>query len=244
MPDGGSRDVRTIANRATDPNQYDLQDISWLEEGSDARTLQFWAYLQKHAPIWRARRVLDIGCGHAWLMHNMSATGAQSVLGIEPSANNRTLARARYPDLIVHGSTFEAFMADPGSWDVLVAVMSLSHVGDIDDFFRKSYEMLAEDGQILAVVPDYDYFAKPRRQYKIKTERISNDQYAVEITRPSGTIADIVRKTSFYIEAAERVGMHCREEVPMPPAPEFLRLAPQFGDVAGQAITRLLHFQK
>lgn len=234
----------TPSQRAVDPGQYDRQDLSWQREGGEARVVQYWAYLQTCVPLWDKKRVLDVGCGDGWLLSNMLRTGAQSVLGIEPSVNNRNLARARYPKLLVVAHTWETYPMDPDSFDVIVAVLSLNHVADVPAFFRKAQVLLSAGGHIIAVVPDFDYWGQPRRRYEINVQTIDERHYAAAVTRPSGVIADIVRHQSVYREAGENVGLTFIEDRPMPPAEAYLKLAPQYADAAGKAITRLMRFQK
>ncbi len=234
----------TPLKRAVDATQYDRQDISWQAEGGEARTIQYWWYLQRYTHVWDKKRVLEVGCGDGWLINNMLTTGAQSVLGIEPSANNRHLARARYPKLLVQPHTFESFVSDPDSFDVITAVLSLNHIGDLDGFFRKARTILSEGGQIITVVPDFDYWGKPRRRYEIEVQPIDDLHYAAAVKRPSGIIADIVRHSSVYRDTAAKAKVPCVEELEMPPAEAYLKLAPQYSDAAGRAITRLMRFQK
>jgi SAM-dependent methyltransferase len=229
---------------ATDPGQYDRQDFTWEPEGRDARILQYWGYLKKCARYWDKRRVLDVGCGDGWFLNNMLRSGAQTALGIEPSEHGRLLARAKFPKLLVQPHSWEDYPTDPDSFDLITAIMSLCHISDVNSFFGKAWQTLSEGGNIIAVVPDFDYWGKPRRQYEIKVEQIDSDSYAAAITRQSGTIADVVRRPSLYGTAAEKAGFSLVETMPMPPVADFLKLAPGYADVEKMPITQLLVFQK
>src|SRR3989338_1064782 len=182
------------SQRAVDPAQYDRQDISWQAEGGEARVIQYWAYLQTCAHLWDKKRVLDVGCGDGWLLSNMLRSGAQSVLGSEPSVNNRHLARARYPKLLVVPHTWETYPPDPDSFDVITSILSLNHIADLGGFFHKAFNMLSTKVHMICVVPDFDYWGQPRRRYEINVEQIDEQTYAAAVTRPSGIIADIVRR--------------------------------------------------
>lgn len=234
----------TPLNRATDPRQYDRQDLSWLREGGEARVIQYWFYLKERSRLWDGGRVLDVGCGDGWLLNNMLRSRAQTVVGIEPSAHNRELSKARYPKLVILPHSWETFPEDPNSYDLITAVLSLNHIDDIGEFFRKAHVMLSPGGHVMVVVPDFDYWRMPRRQYDIKVQEIDDDRYAAAVTRPSGVIADVVRRPQIYHAASGKAGFRLIEDADMPPAEAYLKLAPAYADAKGKAITRLLVFNK
>ncbi len=235
-----------IFERATNPEQYDLQDLDWEKEGKrdSARTSFFAEYLQKYIPTWKGKDVLDIGTGNGWLLQSALEAGANSVTGIEPSKKNLELAKQEFRSLNIIETTFENFDAANKHFDVITAVMSFSHIKDLDQTLSKVSHLLTPEGELILVVPDFDTFRTPRMNYIVEEERIDDSQYIVSITRPSGTIADIVRTNEVYIEAAKNVGLDLVEEVPMPSTKAHLERVPQYKELEGQALTQLLRFKK
>ena len=92
-------------------------------------------------------------------------------------------------------------------------------------------------------MPDYDYFQTPRHGYAIEQQSIDEESYAIAVTRPSGTLADIVRKTSVYQRAAESEGLELVEDKEMKPTENQIANAPKYASVKDKALTRLLVFK-
>jgi 2-polyprenyl-3-methyl-5-hydroxy-6-metoxy-1,4-benzoquinol methylase len=139
-------DESRLFQRATNPEQYDLEDLPWEKEGTteSPRTFFFWEYLQKYAPEWKEKDVLDIGCGNGWLLNEAVKLGAKSVLGVEPSNRNVALAKNHYPDIEIAQSAFENFDPKGKKFDVATSVMAFSHINNLDLAFDKLHEILRQ----------------------------------------------------------------------------------------------------
>jgi 2-polyprenyl-3-methyl-5-hydroxy-6-metoxy-1,4-benzoquinol methylase len=236
----------SIFDRAVNPQQYDLEDQEWRRtEGlaESARTFFFWEYLQKYVPAWKGKTVLDVGAGSGWLLDEARKAGAERIVGIEPSSQHVALAKQIHPDIPVVQTTLEAFDDNSQTYDVISAIMCLSHMRDVKLAFHKMKLLLKPNGELFLVVPDYDYFKLPRHDYKVEMDEIDDDQYVVAITRPSGTIADIVRKNQVYIAAGEKEHLQLIEQVPMLPTEAYIAKAPKFANVKNRALTQLLRFK-
>jgi 2-polyprenyl-3-methyl-5-hydroxy-6-metoxy-1,4-benzoquinol methylase len=230
--------------RATNPQQYDMEDLAWEKEGVDSPRISFfWEYLKKYTADWKDKNILDIGSGHGWLLQEVVKAGATTVLGIEPSAKNIALTKQIHPHLPVVQTTLEAFEAGSNKFDVITSVMAFSHIRDLDAAFDKIKNLLTDTGEVILILPDYAYFKLPRHEYHIEMHDIDDSQYAVAVTRPTGTIADIVRKNEVYLEAAKKAGLSLVEEIPMLPTSDFISNAPKFAAMKDQAITQLLKFK-
>jgi len=234
-----------IRELATNPSQYDNRDTGWESIGasieSPTRT-QFWNYLKRHSISWRGKDVIDIGSGIGWLTDSVLKEGARYAVGIEPSRRNCELARSLYPHVTSLNVSLEDYIPDQ-KFDVGFAVMSFVHIRDIDESFKKISGFLNSHGELIAIVPDYNYFHGPRNNYELTFEELDDEEYATLIKRPHGTLADIVRATEKYYRVAEKYGMSLLEDIPIP----ALQKTPA-GDYTTENLdviaTHLLRFQK
>lgn len=94
--------------------------------------------------------------------------------------------------------------------------MSFVHIGNLEGAFKKISGFLNPQGELIAIVPDYDYFHAPRNNYEVTFEELDDEEYATLIKRHHGTLADIVRTTKKYSRVAERFGMSLLEDIPIP----------------------------
>lgn len=235
-----------IYNRAINPEQYDLDDLGWeTESGKEStRNFFFWEYLQKYSATWNAKDILEIGAGNGWILEEAKRAGAKSVLGIEPSVKNNELAKKARPEIKMVKTTLENFENHGKQFDTILSVMSISHMNNVGEAFIKINSLMNLNGEFLIITPDFEYFRIPRHDYNIKMEDINSKEYAIAISRPSGTIADIVRKDEVYIRAAQNMGWKLAEQVPMLPTEAYIAKAPKFGKYKDRAICQLFRFIK
>ncbi len=231
--------------RAVQPNQYDFDDIHWTKEGrsESTRTQFFWEYLEPYSKSWHGKSVLDIGAGTGWLVARALECGAVRAVGIEPSSKHVTQGEQDHPHIELQHVSFENFDAANQQFDVIVAVMSFSHIADLEIALSKIRSLLTTAGEAIIIVPDYEYFQTVRHEYTIEHERIDDESYVVAVTRPSGTLADIVRKTSVYERAATSAGLQLIEDREMKPTDNQIAKAPKYAAVKDKALTRLLVFK-
>ena len=167
---------------------------------------------------------------------------ARYAVGIEPSRRNCELARSLYPHVTSLNVSLEDYIPDQ-KFDVGFAVMSFVHIGDLDEALKKISGFLNSQGELIAIVSDYDYFHAQRNNYEVTFEELDDEEYATLIKRPHGTLADIVRATEKYSRVAEKYGMSLLEDIPIPalqntPAGEYTTENPSV------IATHLLRFQK
>jgi len=235
----------TPLERAIQPDQYDSGDILWAKEGrsESTRTKFFWEYLESYTKLWQGKTILDIGAGTGWLLVYALESGATKAVGVEPSKSNVIQGKQDHPNIELTQTTFEDYDSQGQQFDEIVAVMSFPHIADLDTAFVKIRSLLTEDGEAIIIVPDYDYFKTPRHEYLIEIQSIDDVSYAIAVTRPSGTLSDIVRKTEVYGRAAELAGLELVEDKGMTPTENQIINAPKFATVRDKAITRLLAFK-
>lgn len=236
----------TPLERATQANQYDTDDVLWVKEDGrtgSTRTQFFWEYLEPYSKSWNGKTVLDIGAGTGWLVVRALEHGATKAVGIEPSVNNVAQGKQDHPNVELRQETFESFDGGNQRFDEIVAVMSFPHIANLDITFRKIRSLLTANGEAIIIVPDYDYFQTPRHGYRIEQQPIDEEHYAIAVTRPSGTLSDIIRKTGVYQRAAESSGLELVEDKEMRPTKNQIANAPKYATMKDKALTRLLVFR-
>ncbi len=235
-----------LLTRASDPQQYDKDEAGWSSEGTGLQSptrAHFWEYLFPYTANWRGKNLLDIGSGTGWLLNQALRMGARSAIGVEPSARNLQQAQELYPHVTTIHSTLEEFTIDQ-RFGIATSLMSLVHIANLDAAFRKIGCLLEPGGEFLTIVPNYDHHRRPRHGYQMKIEEIDSDQYVVAVTRPHGTLVDIIRRINKYTVAAEKSNLRLVEDIPMVPSEKLMEKAPRFRESAGIPMTHLLRFSK
>jgi 2-polyprenyl-3-methyl-5-hydroxy-6-metoxy-1,4-benzoquinol methylase len=234
-----------IYQRATNPKQYDLNDINWMHETSDSpHRMFYYEYLQKYKDKWKNAKVLDIGSGLGWLLLKISQNGASIVEGIEPSKNNYLTSQKQHPSLTVHNTDLENFETKK-QYNIITGIMVFNHIADINKAFEKIYALLEDKGEIWIIIHEFYYAQTPRFGYEIEKEKINDDEYALKVDRKSWKIiADVVRKEEVYIKAAQKAGLRLIETAPITPTSDLIKKIPQYAILKNTPTNRLLRFQK
>jgi len=230
--------VSEIYERAVDPLQYDREDICWEKE-IELRPLTrnlFFDSLKKYDSKWVNADVLDIGCGNGWLMDLLIKDKARSVEGLEPSKKNIILLKKEFPHLDIINCDFQSFETEK-KYDLITGVMVFTHFSDLDSVFRKIYNLLKEDGELHAIIPDYEYTKKQRKDYEILIEELNEDEYVIQIKKDFGVIADIVRKVEVYEKTGKKNGMMLMDNV-------GVSCSKRLKDGGNEVIFHLLRFKK
>lgn len=137
------------------------------------------------------QRILDIGCGHAWLARTWCEQGA-AVVGIDSSA--AMLARAEpHHRLDLHRVNIaEPFTPHWGTFDIAVASMVLHDLHDITPALAAAAQSLRPGGRFIATIPHPAFYNYP----------ISLDVHTGQWTRQ---VAGYLRAETWRIE---RFGGH------------------------------------
>ena len=236
-----------VANRmvrtCTDPRQYDLEKMSWSEEINHIKFGPAVSAMISRAfgnlPLLKA---LDVGTGRGWMLEQLHNIGISSVDGLEPSRRNFDECRVLHPNFCVHYSTLQEFNPDE-RYDLISLVMVLSHFDDLRETFAKLRSMLAIGGQIVAVVPDYEYSLLPREGCTWRKTDLPGCAYALEVTRETGTLVDIIYPEETYRAQARDAGLKMVESAPIIPTPELLERMPRYRPFEGSPIARIMRFE-
>lgn len=98
-------------------------------------------------------RVLDVGCGPAWLMDRIPATCVYTGIDVDPDVtdmNRKARANARFETLDM---TSGAFPFPSESFDAIVMAAVLEHVDEPGRVFKEAARVLAPGGRIIATTP-------------------------------------------------------------------------------------------
>jgi len=108
--------------------------------------------------------VLDIGCGSGLLL-NLLSIGGKRTYGIEPNIGLIQLAKKNHPKLIIYeglaediDETFDRMV------DNILLIDVLEHIEDDQLLIEKIYHHLHKSGQLIIVVPVYQFLYGKRDQ--------------------------------------------------------------------------------
>jgi len=231
---------------ATDPRQYDSNEINWgIETGLESPLRRFlFDCLKRYKMKWKGASILDVGCGTAWLVELFLENGAAHAEGIEPSKKNVLLAKKLRPKVLVRNKSLESF-STKRKFDLIVAAMVMCHIANVPKAFKKISSLMNEGAEFHMIVPDYEFGKTPRFDHKMRIKKINGNEYAVETIRHfSGKMFDVIRKTAVYEEAAAKSGLVLLEEVPLHPTQALIRSMPRYKEFRNTVNARLLRFKK
>lgn len=109
-----------------------------------------WAAFQRLLPeSFAGSRVLDLGCGLGYFAREATKRGAVSVVGVDLSERMLEEARRRTSDPAIRytRASLEAYEAEPGSFDLVVATLSLHYIADYAGLVRRVATWLVPGGR-------------------------------------------------------------------------------------------------
>lgn len=235
----------SITQRSINQSQYDCSDLCWnpQKKGMDSpvRGLMY-RNLSSYIKQSRDRAVLEIGCGTGWLLYEIGKYNPIIVEGIDPSRKNIEIVGCVFPDIKVTCSSFELFSGSK-KYDSIYSIMVISHVWDIENFFRKCANFLNNKGETIIVVPDYEYFQKSRQGYVMEFVYFK-DSYAVNIQQKMLSLSQIVRKNEAYHDAAKQARFLLAEEKPIVIDQELVAQNLKYNGLLGLPMFYLLRYIK
>jgi SAM-dependent methyltransferase len=180
----------------------DASDLAAAWERNAASWIA-WARADGHDSYWRFNRdafleivpapparVLDLGCGEGRFSRDLKALG-YDVVGVDSSPTLVAAAREADPSLDVHEASAAALPFAEGSFDVVIAFMSLQDMDEMAGAVRESARVLVDGGTLcLAVV-------HPLNSAGEFESRADDSAFVIR-----GTYLD----ESYYVDRAERDG--------------------------------------
>jgi SAM-dependent methyltransferase len=195
-----------------------------------------------------ARRVLDVGCGDGQIARLARATGAELVVGVDPTWNQIRVAAGRGggPAFARAGAAALPFAA--ASFDAVVACLVFEHIRDVDAAIAEVARVLVPGGAFvfflnhpLIQTPDSgwidDQILEPPEQYWRIGAYLVEDETIEEVEK-GVFIPFIHRPLSRYVNTLAANGLLLEHMAEPPPPPGFLARAPEYPESA--TIPRLL----
>lgn len=189
------------------------------------------------------KSVLDIGSGTGYCANVFEKLGAAEYIGLEPSAKNIAISRAKYPKLQIIKSTLEEADIDR-TFDLAVSVLVFEHIADPGKAFGKIRSFLTDGGSFFLICSDIGVFSAPRFDVTVEFEELGNGERAARTTYPLGVLYDVLRPLENYVHYAARVGLMLERHVPLYPTEALLKAAPRYERFNKQAFVHLLIFRK
>lgn len=238
--------VNNLFQEATDPLQYDQKNINWKAVGSsikDPWRFTLWSYIKPYSLRWKNKSLIDIGTGTGWLLYELNKVGVRGV-GIEPSQNNFQIACKLYPQIKIVKTTLEDF-STVDKYDIVTAVLSFPHIGNLENAFLKISSLLSEHGHFLLIDPNYQYaLNRPLDNYTTQYQHLNESEFVVKVVRPQVIITDIIRKKEVYIKVAKETGFKVKEIKGVKPTQYLISKEPKYKNAVDMVIHNLYLFEK
>jgi len=193
-----------LIDLATDPEQYSSgRAVTWVNDDVRQKKQQenFWNAISPYIKT-TCKLALDIGCGSGWSAEKFSKFGSKWE-GLEPSSSHFEIAHKAHPELNILNKTFEEYGTD-SHFDCVIAIMVFSHIKDVRTSFQKIFNLLNNSGIFIMICSSFHDEANrlERNGRKYEVEIMDDNQYADKAIVGAYGIADINRKSEYYINEA------------------------------------------
>jgi SAM-dependent methyltransferase len=222
----------------------------WIEGFTEGADPEYTEQILPLAAHWLAgaRRVLDVGCGEGQVARLAARGGATTVVGIDPTWNQVSVAHERGggPAYARAGAATLPFAG--GSFDHVVACLVFEHIRAVDDAIAEVARVLRPGGRFafflnhpLLQTPNSgwidDQVLDPPEQYWRIGPYLVEDETIEEVEK-GVFIPFIHRPLSRYVNALAANGLVLRHMDEPAPPPGFIARAAEYAEAA--TIPRLL----
>jgi len=221
--------------------------VAWAREpGHDS----YWrfhrdAFLELLPPP--GSRTLDLGCGEGRLSRDLKALG-HDVVGVDASATMLAAARAADPGLEVQQADAASLPFSDGSFDLVLAFMSLQDIDDLEGAVAEAARVLARGGRFcIAIVHPLNsagsfLSSDPDSPFVIEGSYLGRSYYADQIARDGLelTLVSAHRPLEAYAGALVNAGLVI-EQLCEPAVPDHA--ITQEGGRRWQRLPLLLHLK-
>src|ERR1035437_5762862 len=200
--------MKKLIDLATDPEQYSCgRAVTWIADDARQKKQQenFWNAIRPFIKP-SCKSALDIGCGSGWSARLFLKLGTDWI-GLEPSSNHFKAAKRAHPEFNILNITFEECDIDK-RFDCIIAIMVFSHIKDVSGSFNKIYKLLNHGGIFIMMYSTFhnDESRLERNGRKYEIEIIDDNQYVDRAIVGAYGIADIIRRSEYYIDMAVSSG--------------------------------------
>jgi SAM-dependent methyltransferase len=199
-----------------------------------------WHELERMLPDFRARRVLDLGCGFGWHCRYAAEHGAASVIGIDISENMLRAAREKTAARSIQyiRMAIEDFDFPANSFDAVISSLALHYVGSFEPVANAVGRCLARGGKFVFSVEHPVFTAGGPQQWHVdgRGNRLHwpVDRYFEEGARHAVFLGEQVikyhRTVATYLNGLIRAGFTLTNVVEPAPAEDLLRAVPGMAD--------------
>ncbi len=233
--------VDRIVDIASDPLQYDRNELRWMHEGSKSSPNRriFLEYLQPVLRGSEGKNVLDIGCGLGWLCNEALEHGGRAT-GIDPSAKNIQAARKLYPTISYLQTSLQDYIAEE-QFDLALLIMVETFM-DLDAAFQKIFQLLRPGGLFVTIVSDFDRSTTSHQDYYPEIEKLGAQEAAIRIDsgKRFGVLCDIIRTVDLYERTAQNTDFSLESHKAILPK----QWHPRYESNKGKPLFHLLQFRK
>jgi len=201
--------MKKLIDLATDPEQYSAgRAATWMADDDRQRKQEenFWNAVKPFVNS-SCKSALDIGCGSGWSAEKFSILGAKWT-GLEPASSHFEMAKKKHPKSNIVNVTFEKFQTNE-SFDCIIAIMVFSHLKDVKATFDNLFRLLNKGGTFIMICSTFHdgpaKFERNGRKYQV--DIIDENQYVDKAIVGAYGIADINRKSEYYIDKAVSSGL-------------------------------------
>ncbi len=198
-----------------------------------------------------ASLVLDVGCGDGQVSRLAVRLGASTVVGVDPTWNQVSVAAERGGGAQFARAAAAALPFADASFDAVVACLVFEHIRDVDAAIAEVARVLVPGGRFcfflnhpLLQTPSSgwidDQFLDPPEQYWRIGPYLVEDETIEEVEK-GVYIPFIHRPLSRYLNALSEAGLTLERMVEPPPPPGFLARAHEYA--AAATIPRLLYLR-
>jgi len=126
-----------------------------------------WHELQKMLPLFKGKRVLDLGCGFGWHSIYAAEHGAASVVGVDISEKMLAMARekASHPNITYIRSSIEDFDYRKEVFDAVISSLAFHYLPSFGDICAKVWECLAPGGDFVFSVEHPIFTAQGKQDW-------------------------------------------------------------------------------
>lgn len=179
--------------------EYPLRVGDFYEREEQNKIRQYRCTLRLLRRIGITGKMLDIGASSGIFLNEARSYGFE-VFGIEPSQENRTLAKNRY-GLDLKGDVVNNCEFAHSTFDVVSASHVFEHLADPLDVARRIRTWLKPGGYLVIEVPNqFDSFSARRRKWIRRRSRKQRDFLSIHHTVffSCRTLRLLVEQTGFY----------------------------------------------